>query len=60
MASASDTVPQVVIAECANHERGPAFLEPIPHALFWIALLAWILTLIGMWVRLLRRRPAQR
>ena len=30
------------------------FLDVIPHAVFWVALLAWVLTFIGMWVRLLR------
>jgi tellurite resistance protein TehA-like permease len=30
------------------------FLDPIPRAMFWIALLAWTLTFIGMWVRLAR------
>lgn len=30
------------------------FLDPIPHAVFWVALLAWVLTFIGMWVQLLR------
>jgi tellurite resistance protein TehA-like permease len=30
------------------------FLAPVPRAIFWIALLAWALTFIGMWVRLLR------
>jgi tellurite resistance protein TehA-like permease len=47
----------------ATHDYAAAaglpFLEPIPRTLFWIALLAWILTFIGMWVRLLRRRPAE-
>lgn len=45
----------------ATHEYASAahlpFLEPIPQALFWVALLAWILTFIGMWLRLLRPRP---
>lgn len=30
------------------------FLEPIPRAVFWIALLVWSLTFIGMWVHMLR------
>jgi tellurite resistance protein TehA-like permease len=30
------------------------FLEPAPRILFWVALLAWALTFIGMWVHLLR------
>lgn len=30
------------------------FLDLIPHAVFWVALLAWVLTFIGMLVRLLR------
>jgi tellurite resistance protein TehA-like permease len=33
--------------------RAP-FLDSIPQSLFWIALLAWTLTFIGMWVQLLR------
>jgi tellurite resistance protein TehA-like permease len=44
----------------ATHEyakvAGLAFLEPIPQALFWVALLAWALTFIAMWVHLLRER----
>ena len=37
------------------------FLDAISRPLFWIALLAWILTFIGMWVRLLRPpRPQDR
>lgn len=28
------------------------FLEPISEAVFWVALLAWVLSFIGMWVRL--------
>lgn len=48
----------------ATHDYAAAaglpFLEPIPRTLFWIALLAWILTFIGMWVQLLRRRPPER
>ena len=34
------------------------FLDLIPRAVFWVALLAWVLTFIGMWVRLLRPHPA--
>lgn len=34
------------------------FLDPIPHAVFWIALLAWVLTFVGMWVQLLYPRSA--
>ena len=30
------------------------FLDTIPHAVFWVALLAWVLTFIGMWVQFLR------
>jgi tellurite resistance protein TehA-like permease len=30
------------------------FLDVIPHAVFWVALFAWVLTFVGMWVRLLR------
>jgi tellurite resistance protein TehA-like permease len=30
------------------------FLQPLAETLFWIALLAWTLTFIGMWVHLLR------
>jgi tellurite resistance protein TehA-like permease len=37
---------------------GLAFLEPVPQLLFWIALLTWALTFIGMWVHLLRARGA--
>jgi len=29
------------------------FLNAIPNTVFWIALLAWALTFVGMWVRLL-------
>lgn len=32
------------------------FLEPIAEVLFWIALLAWVLTFFGMWYHLLRSR----
>jgi tellurite resistance protein TehA-like permease len=35
---------------------GLPFLEWIPRTLFWFALLAWILTFVGMWVHLLRTR----
>ncbi|HEY6451349.1 MAG TPA: tellurite resistance/C4-dicarboxylate transporter family protein [Steroidobacteraceae bacterium] len=35
------------------------FLDSIPQALFWVALLAWVLTFIGMGVRLLRPRRAR-
>jgi tellurite resistance protein TehA-like permease len=38
---------------------GLAFLDVITPPMFWIALLAWTLTFIGMWVRLLRPRRAQ-
>jgi tellurite resistance protein TehA-like permease len=31
-----------------------SFLDAIPHAVFWVALLAWVLTFVGMWVQLLR------
>ena len=37
---------------------GLPFLDFITVPMFWIALLAWTLTFVGMWVRLLRRRPA--
>jgi tellurite resistance protein TehA-like permease len=30
------------------------FLQPIADTIFWVALLAWTLTFIGMWVHLLR------
>jgi tellurite resistance protein TehA-like permease len=30
------------------------FLDAIPHAVFWVALLAWVMTFVGMWVQLLR------
>lgn len=30
------------------------FLDTIPHAVFWVALLAWVLTFIGMWGQFLR------
>ncbi len=30
------------------------FLYLISHAVFWVALLAWVLTFVGMWVQLLR------
>ncbi|MCF3945215.1 tellurite resistance/C4-dicarboxylate transporter family protein [Acidiphilium sp. AL] len=30
------------------------FLDAIPHVVFWVALLAWALTFVGMWVQLLR------
>lgn len=33
------------------------FLERIPQALFCIAMLAWVLSFIGMWRRPLRPRP---
>ncbi|MGH7091728.1 MAG: tellurite resistance/C4-dicarboxylate transporter family protein, partial [Stellaceae bacterium] len=32
------------------------FLEPIPAAMFWFAFAAWVLTFVGMWVRLLHSR----
>lgn len=32
------------------------FLNALPPAVFWVALLAWVLTFIGMWVQLLRPR----
>jgi tellurite resistance protein TehA-like permease len=32
------------------------FLDVIPQVAFWIALLAWVLTFVGMWVQLLRPR----
>ncbi len=35
---------------------GLRFLERIPRVLFWIALLAWLLVFIGMWLHLWRRR----
>ncbi|HSU05917.1 MAG TPA: tellurite resistance/C4-dicarboxylate transporter family protein [Acetobacteraceae bacterium] len=34
------------------------FLDAIPRAVFWVALLAWVLTFIGMWVQLLHPRSA--
>jgi tellurite resistance protein TehA-like permease len=34
------------------------FLYAISNAVFWAALLAWVLTFIGMWVQLLRSRSA--
>ncbi len=37
---------------------GLPFLEPAPRLLFWVALLTWALTFIGMWVHLLRGRGA--
>jgi tellurite resistance protein TehA-like permease len=47
----------------ATHQYAAAahltFLAPIPRTLFWIALLAWVLTFIGMWVRLLRPRHSR-
>jgi tellurite resistance protein TehA-like permease len=36
------------------------FLDAIPHAVFWVALLAWVLTFVGMWVQLLRPLASQR
>jgi tellurite resistance protein TehA-like permease len=33
------------------------FLDAIPHVVFWIALLAWVLTFCGMWLQLLSRIP---
>lgn len=36
------------------------FLEPIPQALYWIALLAWTLAFIGMCVQLVRGAQARR
>lgn len=45
----------------ATHDYATAaglpFLDFITVPMFWIALLAWTLTFIGMWVRLLRPRP---
>ena len=45
----------------ATHDYAAAarlpFLEPIPQAMFWVALLAWVLTFVGMWVRLLGVGP---
>jgi tellurite resistance protein TehA-like permease len=35
---------------------GLPFLEWIPRTLFWLALLAWALTFVGMWGHLLRMR----
>ncbi len=44
----------------ATHDYATAarlwFLDRIPKTLFWIALLVWVLTFVGMWVRLLRSR----
>ncbi|HLG86728.1 MAG TPA: tellurite resistance/C4-dicarboxylate transporter family protein [Alphaproteobacteria bacterium] len=37
-----------------------AFLEPISEVLFWVALVVWFLTFIGMAVRLLHRPAALR
>lgn len=34
------------------------FLDAIPHAVFWVALLAWVLTSIGMLTQLLRHLPS--
>jgi tellurite resistance protein TehA-like permease len=34
------------------------FLDAIPHVVFWIALVAWALTFVGMWVRLIRPHPS--
>ena len=43
----------------ATHEYSTAahlpFLEMIPRVMFWVALLAWILSFIGMCMRLLGR-----
>ncbi|HKT17668.1 MAG TPA: tellurite resistance/C4-dicarboxylate transporter family protein [Stellaceae bacterium] len=33
------------------------FLDAIPQTMFWVALLAWALTFIGMWVQLLHPHP---
>jgi tellurite resistance protein TehA-like permease len=33
------------------------FLDSITQPLFWIALLAWTMTFIGMWVQLLSHTP---
>jgi tellurite resistance protein TehA-like permease len=49
----------------ATHEYATVahlpFLEVIPRAMFWIALLVWVLTFCGMWVRLLgHARGAER
>jgi tellurite resistance protein TehA-like permease len=35
------------------------FLDAIPQTLFWVALLVWGLTFIGMWVQVLRPHPRQ-
>jgi hypothetical protein len=34
------------------------FLCTISNAVFWAALLGWVLTFIGLWVQLLRSRGA--
>jgi tellurite resistance protein TehA-like permease len=42
----------------ATHDYATAahlvFLDVIPHIVFWVALVAWVLTFIGMWGRVLR------
>lgn len=47
----------------ATHDYATAahmpFLEVIPRVVFWVALLAWLLAFVGMWMRLLRPRAAK-